>query len=282
MWRFLLQNWLRQKVQRTVLDAAQKELAAAVSSASSGSEPVACDFALVFALAIESGGLVDLLGDVKTTRGNGMVVRQGQRHQRRIILAECGAGREKAAAAAHALIDAHRPRWLFAAGFAGALVPDLQHGQIVVADRIADATGREWAADPHTIPPWLSEVRGVRVGKLVTADSVVRLPEEKLALGRQHGAIAVDMESLAVAEVCAQRGVPFLAVRAISDTLDEQLPPDVERLLNQKSNARRFGAALGSILQRPGSVKDLWRLKENAMRASDRLARFISGVVKHL
>jgi adenosylhomocysteine nucleosidase len=281
-FRFIVQNWLRQTARQQVMAAAQQHVASAANRVSLSGDGPQSDFALVFALGIEAGGLVDLLSDVTVMRGDGFTVRRGRRRDRNIVLAECGAGRAKAAKAAHALIDAHRPRWLFSAGLAGALDRHLLRGQIVVADSIVDPAGRQWTAGPQSLPPWLADVPGVHVGRLLTVDRVVRLPEEKLALGREHAALAADMESLAVAEVCAERGMPFLAVRAISDTVDEQLPPDVERLLAQKTNAARLGAALGSICRRPSSVKDLLKLQEDANAASDRLGNFLAAVMKHL
>jgi adenosylhomocysteine nucleosidase len=266
------------------MSAAQKQFAEAQAKASAGPDegPPTCDFALVFALAVESGGLVDLLSEVSVVRGDGFKVRRGLRHSRTIALAESGAGRANAAKAAHALIDAYRPRWLFSAGFAGALAPELQHGQVIVAREIVDTAGQAWTGDPQHIPPWLSDVPGVRVDRLLCVDHVVRSPEEKLSLGRKHQALAADMESLAVALVCEERKVPFLAVRAISDAVEDRLPAEVEHLLDQKTTAARLGSALGSIWRRPGSIKDLWQLKESALAASDRLGRLLAGMMKHL
>ena len=69
----------------------------------------------------------------------------------------------------------------------------------------------------------------------------------------------------------------FLSVRIISDGLDDRLPPEVERMLDQHSLAGKLGAATRAIFQRPGSVKDMWKLQEIAHRASDRLANFLVG-----
>ena len=80
-------------------------------------------------------------------------------------------------------------------------------------------------------------------------DRVVRLPEEKRALGEKYAALAADMETLAVAEVCRSRQTPFLAVRVVNDAADDALPRDVEKLLAQRG-AARLGAAVGSILKR--------------------------------
>jgi adenosylhomocysteine nucleosidase len=114
---------------------------------------------------------------------------------------------------------------------------------------------------------------------LLSVDRVIRLPAEKQELGRRHQALAADMESLAVAEVCRERGVPFLAIRIISDAADESLPPDVEHLLAQPGGPRRWGAALGAICRRPSSVKDLFGLWRHAVDDSDRLAKVLAEII---
>ena len=89
------------------------------------------------------------------------------------------------------------------------------------------------------------------------------------------------MESLAVAQVARDSGTRFLTVRSISDDLSADLPPEVLSLVGS-SGTMRLGAALGSIWKRPSSVKEMWQLRESAMKASERLASFLDGVVKQL
>jgi adenosylhomocysteine nucleosidase len=83
-----------------------------------------------------------------------------------------------------------------------------------------------------------------------------------------------------VAEVCRRHGVPLCAIRIIHDSAADVLPPDVERLLRQKTEAARLGAALGAIWRRPGSVKDLWALKENSLNSSTQLAKFLQHLIE--
>ena len=90
------------------------------------------------------------------------------------------------------------------------------------------------------------------------------------------------METLAVADVCRREKVRFLSVRVISDALDDELPQEIERLLDQKSLASKLGAAAGAVFNRPSSVKDMWNLKEQAIQASDRLARFLASTIAQL
>ncbi len=231
------------------------------------------DFGVVFALAIEAGGLVDRMQGVRVTRGHGLTVRQGLCHQRQVVLVESGAGRAAAAQAAQALLDAHRPAWVFSAGFAGGLVSELRRGDLLVADCLVDTEGHCWTADPATLPPWLANVRRLRVGRLLTCDRPVRLPAEKRALARRIRPWPADMESLAVAEVCRRRNVPFLAVRAVCDAVDDEAAPRRREAAGAEDHRGpgRGRPALG--LRCPASLKDLFAMQQNALACSDRLAR---------
>lgn len=286
---------LRRFLYRSVRQAAGKKLgAAAVQAARQAAEeaqepaaeasasPPPADVGVVFALGAESGGFEDLLQNKVEIIGKGVTVRQGRLDERQVAVVRSGAGREAAAAATEALLDGHDPPWVVSTGFAGGLVPELACHDLLMVDHLVDTSGKRLGIDLHVDRQWLAAAPGVHVGRLLTADHVVRLPDEKRALGKQYDALAVDMETFAVAEVCARREVRFLAVRIISDPIDEELPEDIEKLLQQKSTAGRLGAAVGSIWRRPSSFKDMLRLKEDALLASDKLARFLAGVITGL
>ena len=236
-------------------------------------------------MPIEAGCFVDTLSQVRVTRGDGFVVRQGRRGNREIVLVESGPGGHRAAKAAHAMIDAYRPRLVVSAGFAGGLDPRVQRQDLVVATSLlgsprpwerAGGEGSDIASTPPRLSPGWMKCRIFIADGCSPVDRVVRLREEKQQLGRQHDALAVDMETFAVAEVCRQRAVDFLAVRAISDAVDDELPPDIGKLLAQKSFAGQLGAAVGSIFRRPAAVKDLFNLHQNALASLQPLGQ-VSG-----
>jgi len=213
------------------------------------------------------------------TRGDGFIVRQGRHNNREIVLVESGPGVRCAAKAAHAMIDAYRPQLIVSTGFAGGLNPRVRRQDLVAATSLANLQGGVIALDPAALVPWLAEVRNLHLGRLLTFDRVVRLREEKEQLSHQHDALAVDMESFAVAEACRDRAVDFLAIRAISDAVDDELPPDIGKLLAQKSFAGQLGAALGSVFRRPAAMKDLFNLHQNALASSNRLAKFLGMLI---
>jgi adenosylhomocysteine nucleosidase len=122
----------------------------------------------------------------------------------------------------------------------------------------------------------------MHVGRVLTTNRVIDTPEEKRALGSEHRALAVDMESFAVATICQREKTRFLSVRVITDSVNRTLPPDIDHLVKRTSTAGRLGAAAGAILRRPASIKDMWQLKEDAIVASERLANFLTGVIRQL
>ncbi|NUQ61988.1 MAG: hypothetical protein HUU20_05845 [Pirellulales bacterium] len=290
VFRYLVRNWLqnaaRDKLREAVTEAARKQVsdAAEESAAEPGAEQEErpADVGILFALGIESGGLEDLLSGVITTRGYGFTAKAGGYRGRSIVVFRSGVGSVAAGRAAEAMIAGHEPKWIISAGFAGGLADGIQHGDVIMADELIDASGQRLRVDLRVDSESLAKTPGVHVGRLLTVDEVVRLPAEKRSLAAQHHALAVDMESFAVAGVCRERQVKFLAVRIVTDAVDEQLPPDLERLLRQNTRLAKLGAVVGTVWNRPGSVKDMWQLKETALVASDRLAKFLAATIEQL
>lgn len=151
-----------------------------------------------------------------------------------------GVGRAAARAAALKLIDEVRPTHVIAAGFCGALDPALKIGDIVVSPRI------------------------------VTVDRIVATPAEKAALRAASGADAADMESDAVEAACRERGVSFQAVRAVSDTADTALSPDLVRLLD--GGEVSVWRAIAALIRRPRLLGEFNRLARDTTIAATALA----------
>ena len=163
-------------------------------------------------------------------------------------------------------------------GFAGGLSEETQLGDIVMANSIVLREHPElkvdvrMAADPD---------RGWHVGRLVTINHIVRSIHEKQELAQTTGAIAADMETYGVAQVCQEQQVRFLAVRTISDDLSEDLPAEVLSYLGGTGSIRA-GALAGALWKRPSHAKELWRLRERAVESSRNLAQFLTGIVPTL
>lgn len=236
--------------------------------------------AVVFALGAEQGCFEDRLADVTTVQASVGPIRTGRLLGRTVTTVVSGVGPAKAAAACEALLLGHRPRVVISAGFCGGLQTHLRRNDVVVADRILSTDGQTRIAD-------LAFRESLRlptgcVGPWLTVERIVTRSAEKRALGERTGAWACEMESSAVAEVCEMRGVSFLAVRAVSDAVDDDLPNDLEPLMNARTTAGTLGAVVGTLWRRPASIKDLLKLKEHALTAADALAKFLVDVIGQL
>ncbi|MEX0715348.1 MAG: 5'-methylthioadenosine nucleosidase [Planctomycetaceae bacterium] len=236
------------------------------------------DVGIVAALPIEMGPFLDRCERVRKYSGGPFTFRGGKLDGTRIVIVESGLGFARARRAAQALLDAHTPKWILSCGFSGALLPEMKVGQIVLANSIVDVHGHEMTIDLN-VPE--DRAGGLYVGRVLTADEMVRTVERKRRLAAERQAIAVDMESLAVAQVCRESKTRFMAIRAISDDMSADLPQEVFAVLGS-SGTIRVGATLGAVWKRPGSVKDMWRLREQARHAAENLAKFLLGVIPQL
>ena len=236
------------------------------------------DIGLVSALAIELGPLLERCTRVKKYTGGKFTFRGGRYDEIRIAVVESGMGFAKARRATEALIEAHTPNWVLSVGFSGGLLPKMKIGDMVLANSIVDTHGNELELDLKMAE---DREKGVYVGRFVNADEIVRFVSDKKKFAEEYGAIAVDLESLAVAQVCRDQGKRFMAVRVISDDLSADLPAEVLSVIGA-TGALRVGSAIGSFFRRPSSIKDLWRLRETAHQAAERLATFLDGVLVQL
>lgn len=287
MLRWLVAHAIRNTSQETVRDAAQE----AVRNAQDTTRQVLplevesfppVDVIVLFALSIESAPFIAMLETPRRFRweGNkGVIAKLGERY---VAVVQTGVGTgaagkflEKVAPALPA-----KTKWV-SAGFAGALVPEVKRGDIVMANEVTD--GKRSAQLPNHIgQATIDATPFLHTGKLLTVDHIVSSAEERAALAEQHGAVACDMETMEITDRLERFGRSMTSVRIISDGVDDEIPQEVTKLLGQSTIASKVGAATGALFQRPSVVKDLWKLRDQSGRTAKRLAGFLLGVVEQV
>ncbi len=241
--------------------------------------PEPADVGIVAALSIEVAPFIAKLRDVRKYSSERHTIIEGYAGKRLVALIIGGAGLRHARRATELLLAGHRPRWIISAGFAGALDPALKRNDVVFPHEVIDTEGLRISME-RVIDDSENALR-LRTGRLLTVNHIVRTASEKANLRQQFSADLIDMETTAPARVCADRGIRFLSIRAISDEATVDLPPEVLTILGP-SGSYRIGAAVGAIWKRPSSLKDLLRLREHALEASDRLADVVSWTLDRL
>lgn len=156
------------------------------------------------------------------------------RHE--VIAGKCGIGKVNAALGAASLIDTFHPALVINSGVAGSTgsgEPPCRTLDVLMPDAIAyhdvwcgpgTVPGQAYGFEEAFSCPLPEDIRraiGARGGLLASGDIFIDGPD---LLGRvltaQPEAVAVDMESAAIAQTCETRGVPFVCLRVISDTPD--------------------------------------------------------------
>ena len=187
------------------------------------------------------------------------------------LLAVGGMGGALAAGAARSLVDAGAAG-LLSFGFAGGLDPSLSAGTVVLPTEIVSGKGGRFM----TSTDWRERLcvafaeRRPAAGALLTSAAPIDSVADKASAFRETGAVAVDMESLSVAEVAAAHRLPFIAVRVIVDTAADVLPRAV--LAANRAGSLSLPHLLGGLALAPLELVVLIRLAQRYRAATRSLA----------
>lgn len=231
--------------------------------------------AILSALAEEQQGLLDLLQRPQRVRRAGREFWQGELHGTPVVLALSRIGKVAAATTATTLIEAFGAQRLVFTGVAGGLAPGVQVGDVVVAQEFVQ---HDMDASPlfprYQIPLYdrerfacdaalagllhdathaglqrlaLPQKVSVHQGLIASGDRFVCAAAEARRLHAAltdagHAPLAVEMEGAAVAQVCHDYGIPFAAVRTISDRADDTAHVDFPRFVTEV--ASRYALAI--------------------------------------
>lgn len=161
-------------------------------------------------------------------------------------------------------------------GLSGALSPVLKPGDVVLGELVRSVAGSatvEYRTDPALLAAAKksSPIGGRPVtGQLLCSPTVIVTSGEKMQAAGSSGCIAVDMETAGAARAASEAGVPFMAVRVISDALDEDLPVDFNRFTcNGKMD---YLSLIFHVITHPGTILPLIRLGRNSRLAAKNLA----------
>jgi nucleoside phosphorylase len=166
-------------------------------------------------------------------------------------------------------------------GLAGALKPEYRIGQVLAARSVR--TENE-LTDPSSNPlqssaplvSFAAECGATMVEQFLSSVRVVGRAEEKRHLGERSD--AVEMESFEVLLESAAYGIPAIAIRAISDSVDDDLPLDMNRIFTDEGQVS-IPRVLGQVALHPTSVPELVRLGQNSTLAAEALGQFLDKYV---
>ncbi len=184
-----------------------------------------------------------------------------------------GIGTKNTEHAITALLE-HGATVLVSWGIAGALVGNVRPGDIVLAEAVIAPGGARYPCTKDWCERIATRLQATRIivhrGALAHTDTPLRTPADKARYQQLTGALAVDMESIAVARRAAAHRLPCVAVRAIVDAATDTVPETITRHIDPFGTAKH-GAILMMLLKQPRLLPTIMRLANHMRRATSAL-----------
>lgn len=201
---------------------------------------------IIGAMRMEVEGIIAAMAETETKVHCGTPFTSGKLNDVPVVVARCGAGKVNAAMCAAVMAEQYMPKIIISTGVAGGIGEGVKIGDLVIATHAVqydyDTTaigepkafvalggnGKETVELPTSekhnavLAKYAAEIyKGVHRGVIATGDKFVADPAVCEALKAEFGAISCEMETGAIAHVCAASGVPFSGLRAISDNAND-------------------------------------------------------------
>jgi adenosylhomocysteine nucleosidase len=197
---------------------------------------------------------------------------------RECLLVTCGMGISRATQAARCLLGTAKLQLLISFGIAGAVEPDLQIGDVVVAGNsylmekglpgnlhpLASLSEAAWSAAAHALQGEGADLNRGTV--LTTRGSQVAL---KKAGEMPHPVL--DMETSGIAQAATKAGIPLLSLRAISDGPRAPLPLDIAAAMDEDYQFR-IGRMVKLVIHHPGIISKGLTMMQNSRKAAENAA----------
>jgi len=176
-----------------------------------------------------------------------------------IALAQSGIGKVNATICTQMLIDLYKPKKLIFSGVAGGLLPNMRAGDMIVASHVVQydmdltAFGRRHGETPgrdrliECNPDLVAKATqafdlafedmadgpNLMLGTIASGDRFVQDKDMLRWLQREFAALATEMEGAAFGHTCSLNDLPFVVIRALSDSSGSSASGDFEDNLHR-------------------------------------------------
>lgn len=212
---------------------------------------------IIAAMQEEKNAILDLMNDRETKMINNIEFSIGKIGQSDCVVTESGVGKVNSARVTQLLIDKFDINAIINVGSAGAISNKLNIGDIIIGDKLVqhdfDITafghkkgyisnvGEYVESDKEMIKKVKSIINrvdgdiNIQIGTIATGDVFCNTVKLKEFIANEFGAIAVEMEGAAIAQVAYLNEIPFIVIRSISDSPNGKNEIDFETYLELAS-----------------------------------------------
>jgi nucleoside phosphorylase len=224
--------------------------------------------AVSFALPAESSAFVRAID----ARRHGQF-RRGKISGKDVVVVYTGVGSRTCQKRLTSFLQKERPQIFVSSGFCGGIADQHKPGDLVLAENFSAV---DLVNQIRQILP------AVRCGKMFSVNEVVDAALDRYKLGREHGAIAIDMETETIARLVGQASIPMLALRVISDSPAAPFPGPPDVLFNFEKQRTKLLTLFGYLARNPAAIVRLMNFSKQVSYARTKLAEALCAVIRQL
>lgn len=223
---------------------------------------------------MKAGIVIPLPQEVKPLTQTRLRVGQPFLLSNQIYLIHSGVGEQHAKHAAKVILR-QQIDILISWGTCVSLVPELKTGDLILPQQVLDHQGNSYQTDSLITGKLKSLLHAewpVHEGRLHGVRHMIADPAQKRSIAATTGAIAADMESGVLAHIAQEQKLAFVAIRAVSDTMNMQIPNAVIHGVNAFGEVQ-WSSFLIHLIRRPDQIPAMTGLVQGLWRAQAALAQ---------
>lgn len=199
-----------------------------------------------------------------------------------VVLAITGMGSARAESAAEYICKEFRPDLVISIGYGGALYDGAGIGDLVWGSRFISFPELNEAtaiSNEGHIYGKLAAAVAIKQGAILTLPKLTNKAELLAKLPEGISSPVCDMETFALARICFQGGVRFIALRSITDLKNEDIPSELMDISDEAGNYS-ITAAMKIFVSNPGLLPAAISLGINSQKASRNLTLAVNELLK--
>ena len=251
--------------------------------------------AIIAALKEEVHSLLKHLGLHAQNQGDFPRFYEGEA-ENKVVVVEGGIGKSRAETATIRVIEEYHPEVIISAGFAGGAKEGPHPGDLILCQRLYSLEGAPafWhsssvegilESNGNLLDIGAEALRDAglsyQCGVCLTVPQFIAGAPLKQWIGDNFQVDVIDMESYCIARVAQERGISFLAVRAVLDPAEESMPTFVGETVAAQGRESRI-RAIRYAIARPAKIPAVLRLSRQAQAAQEALSQALWVIIDRL
>jgi adenosylhomocysteine nucleosidase len=199
----------------------------------------------------------------------------------RVTLIQSGTGIANAAKTAAEAANLC-PEIIINAGFCGALTTEVAVGEVLLAEKLYGYSSGLITSEITPDQELTAKVgTGFKRAIFITTADIVEKAHLYTLLPDRATTTMLEMESSAIAAVCLNRNIRFIALRSVSDTADHDPGWLFQQICDNKFNVRATKLAL-SLIKKPSLLSEYVQLYRNTAYAGKTLSKALASTLERI